>query len=98
MLIASPGDVQAERNTLAMVIEELNTGVARDRDLRLEPARWETDAYPGFHLEGPQGWIDDILQIEDCDILIGISWKHFGTPVQDAASRTEHEFRQAYEA
>ena len=35
VVVASPSDVQAERNALESVIEELNTGVARDRDLRL---------------------------------------------------------------
>ena len=97
-MVASPGDVQAERNVLATVVEELNHGIARDRDLRLELARWETDAYPGFHPEGPQGLIDPILRIEACDILIGIFWKRFGTPMTDAQSGTEHEFRLGYEA
>jgi Sulfatase-modifying factor enzyme 1/Domain of unknown function (DUF4062) len=98
ILAASPGDVQAERNALPAVIEELNHGIAKDRGLRLELARWETDAFPGFHPEGPQGLIDTILRIEDCDVLIGIFWKRFGTPVRDAKSGTEHEFRRAYEA
>ena len=98
VVVASPSDVQAERNALPTVIEELNNSVARDRDLHLDLARWETDAYPGFHPEGPQGLIDDILRIENCDILIGIFWKRFGTPVLDAASGTEHEFQRAYEA
>jgi Domain of unknown function (DUF4062) len=98
IVVASPSDVQAERNALRAVVEELNNGIAGDRGVRLELARWETDAYPGFHPEGPQGLIDDILRIEDCDILIGIFWKRFGTPVQDAKSGTEHEFRRAYEA
>jgi formylglycine-generating enzyme required for sulfatase activity len=97
IVVASPGDVQAERDLLPTVIEELNSGIARDRDLRLELARWETDAYPGFHPQGPQGLIDPILRIEDCDVLIGIFWKRFGTPTQDAKSGTEHEFRRAYE-
>jgi formylglycine-generating enzyme required for sulfatase activity len=98
IVVASPGDVQAERNALPAVVEELNHGIAGDRGLRLEFARWETDAYPGFHPEGPQGLIDAILRIEDCDVLIGIFWKRFGTPVKDARSGTEHEFRRAYEA
>jgi formylglycine-generating enzyme required for sulfatase activity len=98
VVVASPGDVQAERDALPAVIEELNKSVARDRNLRLELARWETDAYPGFHAEGPQGLIDPILQIEDCDVLIGIFWKRFGTPTRDARSGKEHEFRRAYEA
>jgi hypothetical protein len=54
---------------LLAVLEELNNGIARDRGLRLELARWETNAYPGFHPEGPQGLIDAILRIEDCDVL-----------------------------
>ncbi|MGH8068966.1 MAG: SUMF1/EgtB/PvdO family nonheme iron enzyme [Candidatus Entotheonellia bacterium] len=98
IVVASPGDVQAERNALPTVIDELNSGIARDRGLRLELARWETDAFPGFHPEGPQGLIDSILRIEECDILIGIFWKRFGTPVKDAKSGTEHEFRRGYEA
>ena len=98
IVVASPGDVQAERDALRTVLEELDQGIALEHGLRLELARWETDAYPGFHPEGPQGLIDAILCIEDCDILIGIFWKRFGTPVQDANSGTEHEFRRAYDA
>ena len=98
IVVASPGDVQAERNALSTVVEEINHGIARDRGVRLELARWETDAYPGFHPEGPQGLIDPILRIDACDILIGIFWKRFGTPMKDAQSGTEHEFRLGYEA
>ncbi|MFZ0513638.1 MAG: hypothetical protein WAM14_18675, partial [Candidatus Nitrosopolaris sp.] len=36
--------------------------------------------------------------IEDCDILIGIFWKRFGTPTSDGKTGTEHEFHKAYEA
>jgi len=96
-VVASPGDVQAERDVLPVVIDELNRGIAAGRGLRLELSRWETDAYPGFHSEGPQGLIDPILRIEECDILIGIFWRRFGTPTSDAKSGTEHEFRLAYE-
>jgi len=98
IVVASPDDVLPERDALARVFEELNGGVAKDRALRLELARWETDAYPGFHVEGPQGLIDTILRIEDCDVLIGIFWKRFGTPTHDAGSGTEHEFRKAHQA
>ena len=99
LVVASPGDVQPERDLLDhSVIPELNRGIAGDRDLILELARWETDAYPGFHLDGPQALIDDILQIEACDILIGIFWKRFGTPTKDGTTGTEHEFLTAYNA
>jgi hypothetical protein len=97
IVVASPGDVKAERDTLSGILEELNRGIAADRGLRLELSRWETDTYPGFHPEGPQGLIDPVLRIEDCHILIGIFWRRFGTPTKDAKSGTEHEFRLAYE-
>ena len=98
IVVASPGDVQAERDALPAVLEELNRGIAATQGLRLELGRWETDAYPGFHPQGPQGLIDPILRIEDCDVLLGIFWKRFGTPTNDAGSGTEHEFLRAYAA
>jgi hypothetical protein len=49
IVVASPGDVQAERDALTTVVEEINRGIAGDRSLRLELSRWETDTYPGFH-------------------------------------------------
>jgi hypothetical protein len=98
IVVASPGDVQAERDALPAVLEELNRGIAAEHGLRLELGRWETDAYPGFHPQGPQGLIDPILRIEDCDVLLGIFWKRFGTPTTEAGSGTEHEFLRAYAA
>ena len=98
VVVASPSDVQAERDLLPGVLDELNRSVAAERGLLLELHRWETDAYPGFHPEGPQGLIDPVLKVEDCDILIGIFWKRFGTPTAEAGSGTEHEINRAYAA
>lgn len=98
IVVASPGDVQQERDLVGKVAEELNRGVAADRGLRLEVTRWETNAYPGFHPEGPQGLIDPLLGIQGSDLVIGIFWKRFGTPAKGAQSGTEYEIRTAYEA
>lgn len=98
VVVASPADVQPERDLLPSVIDEVNRGVAADRELHLILSRWETDAYPGFHVAGPQGLIDPILNITDCDLLIGIFWKRFGTPKADGKTGTEHEFNLAHEA
>ena len=97
LVVASPGDVQAERDVLPSVVEEINRYIAA-RGLSLELTRWETDTHPGFHAEGPQGLIDPILRVADCDLLIGIFWKRFGTPTADGKTGTEHEFSQAYES
>jgi hypothetical protein len=64
----------------------------------LEPVQWETAAYPGMHAEGSQALIDEQLRIEDSDIVVGVFWKRFGTPVGDADSGTAHEIRRAIEA
>lgn len=98
IVVASPSDVQAERDLVESVVKEVNRNTAADRGLRLEVARWETDTHPGFHKKGPQALIDPILDIENCDILIGIFWTRFGTPTEDAKSGTEHEFLTAYKA
>lgn len=98
IVVASPGDVQAERNSLQGVLDELNEGVAGLLGYELKLWRWETDAYPGFHAKGAQGQIDEIMQIEEADIVIGIFWERLGTPVADAQSGTEHELRKAIEA
>jgi hypothetical protein len=95
IVLSSPGDVKGERQVMEDVIQELNRGIAADRKLLLELSRWETDAHPGFHTEGPQGLIDPTLKIEDCDILLGIFWKRFGTPTKNSQSGTEHEIRTA---
>jgi len=98
VVVASPVDVQAERDALAAVIDDLNKSLAIDRALRLELVRWETDASPGFHPKGPQWLIDSFLRIDEADVVIGIFWKRFGTPVDDASSGTAHELRLAHDA
>lgn len=96
VVVASPGDVKTERDCVEGVAAELNRGLADVLGLRLDVIRWETDAFPGFNADGSQGHIDTALRIEESDLVIGIFWKRFGTPVADAASGTEHEIRKAY--
>jgi tetratricopeptide (TPR) repeat protein len=98
IVVASPSDVQEERRTVERVATELNNSLGGGLNVLLTVSRWETHAFPGFHPDGPQGLIDEILAIPDCDIFVAIFWKRFGTPVNDAASGTLHEFRLAYEA
>jgi hypothetical protein len=98
IVVASPGDVDAERRLVVEIAEEINRGLAAEFRCHLEVHRWETDAFPGFHPAGPQGLIDPLLRIENSDLLIGIFWKRFGSPTVDAKSGTEHEIRNAYRA
>ncbi len=98
LLIASPGDVKKERAIVRKVVGEVNRGVAVDRRIEFQVIAWETDTYPGFHPLGTQALIDDLLRIEECDVVVGIFWKRFGTPALKAKSGTEHEIRTAVAA
>jgi formylglycine-generating enzyme required for sulfatase activity len=98
MVVASPSDVEAERKLTEGVVADINAGVGEDRGLVVKVTKWENNAFPGFHSGGPQALIDSILRIPECDIFVAILWKHFGTPVGDAMSGTEHEFGQAFES
>jgi hypothetical protein len=98
VVLVSPSDVQAEWTCVGRAIEEVDRVRARPSGYRLELYHWKTDAYPGWHREGPQGLIDPVLQIDNCDILIGIFWKRIGTVTQDGTTGTEHEVLKAFKA
>ncbi|MGO9972793.1 MAG: FxSxx-COOH system tetratricopeptide repeat protein [Solirubrobacteraceae bacterium] len=98
VVVVSPGDVAAERKAVVSVVDGLNRRVAPANGCLLSLWRWETDARPGLHLEGPQGLIDERMEIADSDVVVGIFWKRFGTPTSDAQSGSEHELRKASEA
>src|SRR5918997_2388529 len=98
VVLVSPGDVARERAVAQAVGGELNRGVAGDRGCQLLLWRWETDARPGMHLEGPQGLVDELMDIQDADVVVGVFWKRFGTPTSEAQSGTAHELRRAWTA
>jgi hypothetical protein len=100
VVLASPSDVQTEREELKSVVDNINSVMrATGQQVIIELLRWETDAYPGMHTHGPQGLIDEQLRIEECDALIGVFWERFGTSIRGAAdSGTAHEIRRAIAA
>src|SRR5262245_36608244 len=95
VILACPGDVDREAQLLEAAIGRVNATLRAARaDIHLDLGHWRTDARPGFHPDGPQGIVDQCLNIEDCDVLIAIFWKRFGTPVKNAQSGTEYEVRR----
>ena len=93
LFVASPADVQRERDSIVRVVSELNNTTGYNLELVVELIRWETHARPA--LGRPQGVIN--AQIGDYDIFVGIMWKRFGTPTGQAESGTGEEFNLAYE-
>lgn len=88
LLVASPGDVEAERNHVSALADELNRGVAQRQGLALEVVRWETHVRPD--LGRTQQIVFD--QIGQVDIVVLVMWRRFGTPTGVAGSGTEEEF------
>jgi hypothetical protein len=90
--VASPGDVQLERELVAGALAELNQTVGASNNLVLELVAWEKSARPEM------GRIQAVInhQIGEYDIFVGIMWRRFGTPSGTSGSGTEEEFRRAY--
>ncbi len=95
IFLATPSDVQEEREKIKRVIEELNLTFGKRNGLRLELVKWETHSIPGIAQNNPQELINPL--VDSCDIFVGILWKKFGSPTDKAESGTEEEFHRAYE-
>lgn len=72
VFVASPSDVQRERDLLESIITELNQAWSRSLGVTFELIRWETCVRPALGSD-PQAIIND--QVGDkYDIFIGILW------------------------
>ena len=79
IVICSPEDVGAERDAARRAVYEASRILAfAGRDVRLEPICWETHARPGLHEQGPQGGVDEALNIKDADVVVVIFWRRLG--------------------
>jgi len=94
--IASPSDVQAERNACDSILDEVNKNIGSIQGFRIETVKWEKDAVPAFASDG-QEVINEQLDPGGHAFFIGIFWKRFGNPTNRAESGTVEEFNQAYE-
>jgi hypothetical protein len=92
VMIASPGDVQPERDTVREVIHEWNAVHGPQRRVLLLPVGWETDLAPemGDH---PQNIINKRI-LNDADLLVGIFWTRLGTPTAGYASGAVEEIEE----
>jgi len=87
--IASPGDVQKERDAVLKVFTRWNDA---NNHTMLHPMMWESSAVPtlGAH---PQHILNEQI-IEKSDLLLAILWSKLGTPTLTASSGTVEEIRE----
>jgi TPR repeat protein len=93
VFVASPSDVQSERELLVGVVDEINE-LAETTGHILNLARWEKDVRPGV-ADDPQEVVN--RQVHAADITIVVFWKRLGTPTNRASSGTVEEFQRAVE-
>jgi hypothetical protein len=92
VLIASPSDLNEERQAVTDAINEWNAEHAVAEGVVLLPVRWETHARPTAGVR-PQQAINDQI-VANSDIVIGLFWTRFGTDTGVAESGTVEEIDQ----
>jgi|GEM_PF-5912823 len=92
VFIASPGDVQRERDLALDVIETINHTVGRHQGILLQVLRWEVVTAQGRRA---QDAINEL--VDQCDLFVGILHAKWGTPPggdNEYTSGFEEEFRR----
>lgn len=94
IFVASPSDVNQERDIVSLVVEELRRSIGELMKVELETIRWETHTWPDIGDDA-----QDVInkQISEYDLLVGMMWKRYGTATKRASSGTGEEFERAYE-
>ncbi|MFM0366325.1 HEAT repeat domain-containing protein [Paraburkholderia sediminicola] len=95
VFLASPGDVVEERRLAKTVADEVNQLLGDEFSCQIELVGWE-DTVSVFGR--PQATIN--RELERCELLIGVVWKHWGTPPDTEGHYTsgfEEEFRTSVE-
>ena len=92
VLIASPGDVDPQRQIIRDVIHDWNYTDSVSSKIVLLPVGWETHSSPEMGIE-PQEQINQRL-VDRCDLLVGVFWTRLGTPTSKADSGTIEEIER----
>ncbi len=93
IFIASPSDLEEERDAVKRVIERVNLAMADLEPIRLRAIKWETDVQPAIGGDA-QDIVNSALAGE-YEVFIGILWTRFGTPTPRSDSGTLEEFEAA---
>lgn len=96
VMIASPGDVAAERKIIRDVIAEWNNVNADSRQVILLAVGWETHSAPEMG-DRAQAIINKRI-LNDCDLLVGVFWTRLGTATGEYASGTVEEIEEHLKA
>lgn len=94
IFLASPSDVPKERKYLVDVINEINCTIADSKGVVLEVICSE-NAFPGYGQDGQAVLNQQIGNMKEYALFVGIMWNRLGTPTPRADSGTVEEFERA---
>ena len=92
LLIASPSDVQAEREEIVKAVHAWNATNLDKYNAVIHPVLWETHSVPEMG-DRPQAILNNRL-LSDCDMLIGVFWTRIGSHTGKAESGTIEEIQE----
>jgi hypothetical protein len=98
VFLASPGDVAREGDLVRETFDSINRALGEKEGVRFEVRNWKTDSYPAYGSDAQSLLNDQIADMSQYDLFIGIMWNRFGTPTPRADSGTEEEFLRAVES
>ena len=90
VFLASPSDVNKERDSAEEVIDLVNKSVANPVGWHIDLNRWE-ETPPAFGRA--QATINPL--VDECDLFIGLLWERWGQPTGEYSSGFEEEFERA---
>lgn len=96
VMIASPSDVQEERDMVRQSLARWNAVHSEDRNIVLLPIGWETQSSPEMG-DRPQNILNRQL-LERSDLLVGLFWTRVGTPTDNFVSGSVEEIRRHVDA
>jgi hypothetical protein len=91
IFLASPSDVATERKYVQKVVDEINRTAAPTQKVVLEVIS-SKNAFPGYGKDGQAILNEQIGQMHEYELFIGIMWNRIGTPTPRAKSGTIEEF------
>ena len=92
ILIASPSDVEEEREIISRVIQEWNDLHSYNRKVVLLPLKWETHSAPQMGMR-PQEIINKEV-VDYCDMAVGVFWTRIGSHTGEYQSGTIEEIER----
>lgn len=98
VFLASPGDVLEESNIVRETLDSINRTLGDEKEIQFKVINSKTDGFPAYGGDAQTILNNQIADMTEYDLFIGIMWNRFGTPTPRAGSGTEEEFIRAVES